>query len=116
MGKIDKDQLELFPDIGQVKVSLVERTKVRQPEYGIMSSIFVDKYGETAHPLFERAKGYFLDERNRAYWAGMMDGDISIFSRTDNKNLFQVSLELANDAAEPVFELAELFDLDYSHR
>jgi len=114
MGKIDKDQLELFPDLGEVKVSLVERTRIRQPKFGNMSNIFVDRSSEIAHPLFERAKGYFLDERNKAYWAGMMDGDISIFSRTNNKDLFQVSLELANDAAEPVFELAELFDLGIS--
>jgi len=111
MGKINPLQLELFPNLGEVKVSLRESTRIREPEYGIMNSIFVDKYGETAHPLFERAKGYFLNERNRAYWAGMMDGDMSIFSQTYNKDSFQVSLELANDAAEPIFELAELFDL-----
>ena len=111
MGKIDKDQLELFPDLGEVKVSLRESTRIRQPEFGVMKSIFVDRSLEIAHPLFERAKGYFLNERNQAYWAGMMDGDMSIFAQTNNKENFQVSLELANDAAEPIFELAELFDL-----
>jgi len=114
MGKINPLQLELFPNLGEVKVSLRENIRIREPEYGVMSNIFVDKYGETAHPLFERAKGYFLNERNRAYWAGMMDGDLSIFPKTHNKNSFQVSLELANDAAEPIFELAELFDLGIS--
>ena len=65
MGKIDKDQLELFPNLGEVKVSLIERIRIRQPKFGNMSSIFVDRSSEIAHPLFERAKGYFLDERNR---------------------------------------------------
>jgi len=113
MGKIDKDQLELFPDIGKVKVKLTNtvRTKVRISKYGKMNSIFIDKLGETVHPLIERIKGYFLNDRNKAYWAGMMDGDASIYRGEPNKlNNWQVCLELKQSAAEPVFEFAELFD------
>ena len=59
MGKIDKDQLELFPDIGQVKVSLIERKRIRQPKFGNMNSIFVDRSSEIAILCLKEQKVIF---------------------------------------------------------
>ena len=55
----------------------------------------------------------------RQYFAGMMDGDgyIGVRIPKNRKNLkLSVVLELRHDHAEPVYRLAELFDLSISKR
>ena len=62
-------------------------------------------------------KNFSISERQ--YFAGMMDGDgyIGVRIPKNRKNLkLSVVLELRHDHAEPVYRLAELFDLSISKR
>ena len=62
-------------------------------------------------------KNFSISERQ--YFAGMMDGDgyIGVRIPKNRKNLkLSVVLELRHDHAEPVYRLAELFDLSISKK
>ena len=77
----------------------------------------LDKEGNVL-PLFKEIMDKFTED-DRAYYAGMIDGDGTIIltqpKNRPNKKL-RVSLELKEVNAEPVIELAKLFDISISRK
>ena len=77
----------------------------------------LDKEGNVL-PVFKEIMDKFTED-DRAYYAGMIDGDGTIIltqpKNRPNKKL-RVSLELKEINAEPVIELARLFDISVSRK
>lgn len=73
----------------------------------------IDEKGELL-PIFKQIKTNFSVALKK-YYAGMMDGDGTIIKENKKRKL-QCKLELTEDAALPVTELADIFDLSVSKR
>ena len=87
------------------------------------SKIFLIKQSSSNHIKDVAGISKWMGENfsisERQYFAGMMDGDgyIGVRIPKNRKNLkLSVVLELRHDHAEPVYRLAELFDLSISKR
>ena len=87
------------------------------------SKIFLIKESSSNHTKDVEGISKWMGENfsisERQYFAGMMDGDGYVGARfpKNRKNLkLSVVLDLRHDHAEPVYRLAELFDLSISKR
>jgi len=65
-------------------------------------------------PIFKKIKTNFSVALKK-YYAGMIDGDGNIIKENKKRKL-QCKLELTEDAALPITELADIFDLSVSKR
>jgi len=95
-----REQLELFPK----KIKKTKTIIIRQS-----NSTGIREWNDVMTSI---AKNFNISDRK--YFAGMMDGDGSFYTRKKHSNSIVINLNLRHDHAEPIFKLAELFDLTIS--